>query len=587
MLDARVLEGEGFISHPTGLDWYHSHSHGISSDQVMGGMSGLLSVGEATANVKAACQEYPSDTSKCLNDVQKDTDYLRNHTQVRYAILRDLPLQNISKRPDEPGDGTASWDPSARDFPTDTRPQCGAWKKDGSGLDYQDASIRTGFCQTDATHAWLFTLNGQRFPTITVEGGQNLLLRLGNLGANVAYWLELDNQANGTPLLLPMLSLDGVVPARPVVVAQSKRPAEITYLSNVLLMPASRAEIYVRNDEAAHTTPLVYVLRTKGVDAGVDSWPEIQLARIVLKPNTVTSAAKVTLNLPQENISTLLEAQEFINGKENPLPIGCVRDLDSDFREYRRVSFLDGGLTTQGEQTIWSIKTEIVRPPTRPGFFKGLAAFVGPEAKPELLSENKLNAKDPDETVGPYPFEEYEQADGNVDWTKHHVCIQIDHKGSHKQLWVLRNTTGALHNFHIHQMKFRLATTEELECHGIVPPTPSHTCDPSAGACTQPDYKYYEDHGISAANAKTAPLSCDNPDHELVEKRASSTNDSGANLLWHDTIPLPPFSEVFIVMSFDAQQQLGRFVFHCHILKHEDKGLMAPIEVWQAFSGPS
>jgi FtsP/CotA-like multicopper oxidase with cupredoxin domain len=40
---------------------------------------------------------------------------------------------------------------------------------------------------------------------------------------------------------------------------------------------------------------------------------------------------------------------------------------------------------------------------------------------------------------------------------------------------------------------------------------------------------------------------------------------------------------VFVVMSFDTGQQLGRFVFHCHILKHEDKGLMAPIEVW----GPS
>jgi FtsP/CotA-like multicopper oxidase with cupredoxin domain len=33
-------------------------------------------------------------------------------------------------------------------------------------------------------------------------------------------------------------------------------------------------------------------------------------------------------------------------------------------------------------------------------------------------------------------------------------------------------------------------------------------------------------------------------------------------------------------MSFDADQQIGRYVFHCHILKHEDNGLMAPFEVW-------
>ena len=60
------------------------------------------------------------------------------------------------------------------------------------------------------------------------------------------------------------------------------------------------------------------------------------------------------------------------------------------------------------------------------------------------------------------PFEKYVGSDGLVDWTKRHVCIQIDHLGSHKQLWVLTNGTSDLHNFHIHQMKFRLATATEL-----------------------------------------------------------------------------------------------------------------------------
>jgi FtsP/CotA-like multicopper oxidase with cupredoxin domain len=37
---------------------------------------------------------------------------------------------------------------------------------------------------------------------------------------------------------------------------------------------------------------------------------------------------------------------------------------------------------------------------------------------------------------------------------------------------------------------------------------------------------------------------------------------------------------MFIVINFDAEEQLGRYVFHCHILPHEDGGLMAPnIEV--------
>jgi FtsP/CotA-like multicopper oxidase with cupredoxin domain len=56
-LDARVLETEGFIKHPSGLNWYHSQLHGISSTQVLGGMSGLLSVGEIDENLKAACRK--------------------------------------------------------------------------------------------------------------------------------------------------------------------------------------------------------------------------------------------------------------------------------------------------------------------------------------------------------------------------------------------------------------------------------------------------------------------------------------------------------------------------------------------------
>jgi hypothetical protein len=106
-------------------------------------------------------------------------------------------------------------------------------------------------------------------------------------------------------------------------------------------------------------------------------------------------------------------------------------------------------------------------------------------------------------------------------------------------------------------MKFRLATATELrENYFIKPPQPSHDCPREKGVCSGPDYDLYDD-------------------------QASGNIDPGATRRWHDTIPLPPNQSVFVVMSFDAKQQIGRFVFHCHILKHEDVGLMAPIEVWE------
>ena len=59
-LDARVLEAKGpgisTIPYPRGLNWWHSHLHGLSAGQVMGGLSGLLSIGEDKDNVEAGCR---------------------------------------------------------------------------------------------------------------------------------------------------------------------------------------------------------------------------------------------------------------------------------------------------------------------------------------------------------------------------------------------------------------------------------------------------------------------------------------------------------------------------------------------------
>jgi FtsP/CotA-like multicopper oxidase with cupredoxin domain len=539
-LHGGVLEAQGWISHPDGLNWYHSHLHGRSSDQVMGGMSGLLSVGEDKANVRAKCATDPP-TEAC----NKDTADLKKRTIVRYALLRDISLRDVTASPDDPAPGKkARWAPEDRDFPGSKKCR------------QSDPRLRRGFCQReDVDHsAWLFTLNGQVFPTITVKGGQNLLLRLGNLSANVTYWLELQNESGAQtppPPSLTVLSLDGVVPARP----GDAGNIDAFRTQDLLLMPASRAEIYVRND-SAHTNTQVYILRAKELNAGTDVWPEIQLAQVVLEPNNLVSTVDLARNAPtqQMRVKAFTQAQ----ARPAPLPQGCVRDLSKG--EYRRVTFREGGVTSSGVNTDWNIITEIMRRPrdwNRPG----------PEGKFESDKEHAI--EDVTNFTG-VPFEEYLNSDGGIDWLgirKKHVCISLDdadQSSSRKQLWVLKNDTSALHNFHIHQMKFRLARKSELESDFLIePPKHSHACaDPnvctcSEGTCTQPDYRLYEDDSTHGS-LKSYPL-------------------------WHDTIPVPSGATVFVVMSFTAEEQIGRYVFHCHILKHEDKGLMAPMEVWALY----
>ena len=42
---------------------------------------------------------------------------------------------------------------------------------------------------------------------------------------------------------------------------------------------------------------------------------------------------------------------------------------------------------------------------------------------------------------------------------------------------------------------------------------------------------------------------------------------------------MPIGGEVKVVIPFTDPEIVGRFVYHCHILSHEDRGMMATIEV--------
>ena len=53
-----------------------------------------------------------------------------------------------------------------------------------------------------------------------------------------------------------------------------------------------------------------------------------------------------------------------------------------------------------------------------------------------------------------------------------------------------------------------------------------------------------------------------------------------------DTVNVPIHGEVKVRVAFTDPNIVGRFMFHCHILEHEDKGMMAQMEVYDPHSGP-
>jgi FtsP/CotA-like multicopper oxidase with cupredoxin domain len=82
--------------------------------------------------------------------------------------------------------------------------------------------------------------------------------------------------------------------------------------------------------------------------------------------------------------------------------------------------------------------------------------------------------------------------------------------------WTIRNDADELHSFHIHQAPFQVT----------------------------------EINGVSQA-----------PDG------------------YRDIVDVPIGGSVKVVIPFTNPVIVGRFVYHCHILSHEDKGMMATIEV--------
>jgi len=121
----------------------------------------------------------------------------------------------------------------------------------------------------------------------------------------------------------------------------------------------------------------------------------------------------------------------------------------------------------------------------------------------------------PDVTIEPYPMD---GAPSSV----------VEVETSSVEEWTILNFTHELHNFHIHQLHFRVLESDD---------------------------KFVEGRMLDTINVPVAL-----PD---------------AN--WSPDDPVTP-GKVRLLMRFH-QNISGEFVFHCHILGHEDKGMMGLIRV--------
>jgi hypothetical protein len=356
-----------------------------------------------------------------------------------------------------------------------------------------------------------------------------------------------------------VLTLDGLVAGTPI----ENEPTELlgVGLQRLLLMPGSRAEIFLPPGNCGS----ISTLRTIGIQTGPggnpaptgDPWPAIELARAesigpggcpqsqafasVARPSELNiriPARDALLSRPQAgaDAQSLLALKqpnpaEGLGGLLSKLHPGCVfLPGASEGKSYRR------RIVFEQNSSDFMLGSEIV------------------DAAGSAVAGTK---------IGPETFPD------PINWlTTRHVCPVL----GAQEVWELVNNTDEMHNFHIHQSKFRLAdaTLDDGVPSGltaVVSTDPNCDSDPTKGAFCDP-------LGVVGSSVPDAGGAV--PDR-VVD-------------MWHDTIPVPPRSSpghpgrVFVSIPFKAPQQEGRFVFHCHILEHEDGGMMAPIEVLTAAS---
>ena len=383
---------------------------------------------------------------------------------------------------------------------------------------------------------WFVTVNGQQYPTARISARTGEIWRLTNASGSATYDLSLWNPKQNRNMLFQVLSLDGVS-VSPSSGMSNEQKTELTggkikaescpagnragwrtdealCTRRLHMMPSSRAEVWVsyRNAEGALTSPpqnAYAIFRTTGYQTGPsgDYWPAVDLARIEF-------AGPVDSNIP---------ATLQVSGEATAMhsPNALAESMKSE------------------NQAVAPDKSCKALPP---GHMRRI--FYGvPTTEMDAFGLAYEEIDEHGQVVGTpatdlTPFNPMHPT----------VCVPLGPGNTPvKERWELVNVATEDHNFHIHQVKFRVIGKDEVDGTGL----PNQI---AGQGVTLDNVPLAHANGVCGNNP---PGDLSNP---ISDWRAG---------LCHTT---PVEVEIPFTIA-------GDFVYHCHILEHEDGGMMARIRV--------
>ena len=526
---------------PSGADWFHPHVHGITSDSLSSGLAGIITIGKPGKHASDGTNPFPEKQVRHL--ILKDMQVLAKGT-IAFQQGPDsvnLPVSNGEVLDDQQ-------DPQfCAQFPADAQEgRLGSCP--GFNNTSQDGNDYTG-------GRWYFPVSGVVYPTIAVNKPKGELWSFTNAGASATYKIELNNNANGGyPMLMQVVSIDGISISLPSGTLQAdmekllgKNRFELVpcpgtvppgfpepmCVKSIIMLPGSRAEVWVTYRDAAGNIVnpprgASATLRSVGFttgEAGVgDPWPAVNLANVTFR-GTYTDPSLVALKL--EGDAKAANAPQGIFFEKVPYAVAANPPPGCTPQPLadghrRRIFF---GLVDVTNSNVFGL-----------GYDE-----VDAQGKQVLDSFHPIKAFDPS---NPY------------------LCIPLAAgQMPVREAWELVNLATENHNFHVHQTKFRAVDVAAPEGSPLHP-----TLDPNVGAGVMED---------------EASLQIATPVPAIADQVANDQNGYCTVQQWidHECLNVPKLVDIPFA-------ETGEFVYHCHILEHEDAGMMAKIQVIPAAPAP-
>jgi FtsP/CotA-like multicopper oxidase with cupredoxin domain len=563
----------GGEAQPAGMNWFHPHVHGIAKPQVSLGLAGMIMAGKPqdylclVAKTDGTCDQAASDTALAK-------------VNTRYMLLKDAQIVQFADK--GPWFNWADQDPgfcgdiaSGNASSIANVGRCGI----GNELKLPDA-LAEGKAAVDG--AWVYTINGEEYPSVVVGPGKKELWRIQNASANLTYKLSLRRiaatgavEVAGARMMFEVLNMDGAGLVSNGVADQYSLAATT---NEIVLMPGSRAELlvqYRRKDDGcvAESCPEMdaeYQLVTESFQAGftpddADIWPRMAMAHVIFQTaatKDLVTVASVLAKVPpafpasEPSLDQLGAAIE----KNCVIPGGATA---ADLAKAIRLSPDVGDLQAYDHRRIYF------------GIFAddaiGIEDFaLGTTLVTETGEEFSLAGK-PIAADNPVVLQTINQAGMHPD-LKTSLCVL---KGETEN-WELVNVSAEVHNFHIHQSKFTVLRKSDGSPDMQAPSLIDQQLLPEkllfkTGEFDLPHDVIIVPRGRSECGNSLEPLATGNG-YKLKEA------PEGCGELDRGKISISiPFTGNHLAAP--GPGKFAKFLYHCHILEHEDKGMMASITI--------